>query len=78
MTNEQKSAIAETIKRARKKIGKTQNEVAIELDVHISSVKRWESGKLLPSLETLFALAVALDKPAWSLVYIPPPLEETP
>lgn len=52
--------IADRIKRARITAGRTQMAVAIELDVGLATVQRWEFGSSQPRAEHLVPLARAL------------------
>lgn len=45
------------IKKAREESGFTQREVAIEVNLPQSTIAKYETGKLEPSLETLGILA---------------------
>lgn len=58
-------SFAEKIKKARKDIGYTQREVAKETKLPQSTIAKYETGKLEPSIETLGILAdfygVSLD-----------------
>ena len=57
---EQRKAV--NIQRAEKDMGKiTQETIASELSVSTDTVKGWESGKFLPSLQNLVKLCVLLD-----------------
>lgn len=52
--------LGETIKKAREKIGKTQEETAQEAGVHVSYLSRIERGVVNPSVEVLEKLAKVL------------------
>lgn len=52
------------IKEARKKTGFTQREVAKETGIPLSTIAKYETGKLEPDLEKLGTLADFYQKPA--------------
>lgn len=60
--------IGERIRVARKRLGKTQAELAIDIESHVNSVGRWESGERNPTIDDLDRLAVALHVPLGWLV----------
>lgn len=51
----------EKLKKARKKAGMTQEELAIRLSVSRQAITKWESGKGLPDIENLKILSKTLD-----------------
>lgn len=52
-----REAFPSKIKKAREKTGFTQREVAKEVNLPQSTIAKYETGKLEPSLETLGLLA---------------------
>lgn len=46
-------SIGENIKKARKKAGVTQKELAERLEVYQKDISRWEKGELIPSAVNL-------------------------
>ncbi len=54
----------ERIKHARKEIGLTQREVAKETGIPLSTIAKYETGRLEPDLEKLGILANYFCKPA--------------
>lgn len=57
------------ISRERKKAGLSQEALAEQLHVTRQTISNWESGKSLPDIETLKALAQALNVPIERLIY---------
>lgn len=53
--------IGSVIKKYRKEIGLTQEEMANRLGVTTPAVNKWENGKSLPTVEMLYDLATVLD-----------------
>lgn len=68
--------ISRNLKRLRQKSGLTQEALAERLHVTRQAVSNWETGKNLPDLELLTALAGALEADAGELLYGPPGREE--
>lgn len=52
--------LGENIKKARKKSGKTQEEIAKEAGIHVTYLSRIERGVVNPSMEVLENIAKAL------------------
>jgi transcriptional regulator with XRE-family HTH domain len=50
----------ERIRRARRRLGITQEELSVKTDLHLSSINRIENGKFNPALPTLNKIARAL------------------
>lgn len=67
-TGELTARIAEAIRRERARVGVSMTEVARRAGVAKSTLSQLESGAGNPSVETLWALAVALDVPFSRLV----------
>ena len=59
----------ENLMRSRKKSGLSQEEVAAKLGVSRQTVSNWETGRNLPDIEALKALAEALEVPVEQLIY---------
>lgn len=56
--------IGEQIKTARQEAGfKNRERLAVELDVSMATIARWESGKTSPSVRSLIAIATVTGKP---------------
>jgi transcriptional regulator with XRE-family HTH domain len=55
----------------RKRYGHAQQEMADKIGVHVSQVRRYESGSARPSLEALKEIAVAMRVTIDSLVFGP-------
>lgn len=54
-------ALAENIKRLRKKEGWSQSELAEKIDTHVSHVNRIETGKYKPSVDVLIKLSYVFE-----------------
>src|SRR6266851_3101175 len=63
--------IAASLRRARRRSGLSLTEVARRAGIAKSTLSQFESGKGNPSLETLWAICVALDAP-FSRLLVPP------
>lgn len=55
-----KPTVAANIKHARAQAGLTQAELARRVERDVINVSRWERGRVMPSLESLIALASVL------------------
>lgn len=53
--------IADSFKRFRQERGLTQQQVADSLHIHKQAYQRYESGKVIPSIEFLVKMADAYD-----------------
>ena len=60
--------LAQNVKRLRKKRKWTQAELAEKIGAHLSHINRIETGKYIPSLETIIEIAKALEVPIDHLV----------
>ena len=60
--------LAQNVKRLRKKRKWTQAELAEKIGAHLSHINRIETGKYIPSLETIIEIAKALEVPRDHLV----------
>ncbi|QSB13538.1 helix-turn-helix transcriptional regulator [Natronosporangium hydrolyticum] len=67
------AVIAAAVRQERERAGLTLSELARRANVAKSTLSQLESGAGNPSVETLWALAVALDVPFSQLVSPPPP-----
>lgn len=65
------NAVAENLKTARTAAGLTQEELAEKLAVTRQAVSSWETGRSEPDIDTLLAIAQALDTDVSSLLYGP-------
>ena len=63
MDSQIKIHIAQTTKIARKKLGLTQEELAVRIERASESISNIERGKSIPSLETILALSAELGVP---------------
>lgn len=52
--------LGENIKKAREKLGKTQEEIALKAEIHVTYLSRIERGVVNPSMEVLENIAKAL------------------
>ncbi|NEW40712.1 helix-turn-helix transcriptional regulator [Nocardia cyriacigeorgica] len=68
-----KAVIAESLRRERRRAGLSLTEVAARAGIAKSTLSQLESGSGNPSLETLWALCVALDMPFSRLLDPPRP-----
>lgn len=59
-----REVFAERVKKARQATGLSQREVAQETKIPLSTIAKYETGKLEPDLEKLGILADFFDKPA--------------
>lgn len=59
-----KELLAKRIREFRQEAGKTQANMAEELDVSLGSYFNYERNKRTPSLETMLRLCLVLQKPA--------------
>lgn len=57
-----KMGLGEVIKQTRQKMFLTQDEFASELEVSISTVKRWELNKAKPNMKAMKAIKSFCDK----------------
>jgi transcriptional regulator with XRE-family HTH domain len=64
-------SIAARLIALRKEKGRTQQETADKIGLHVNQVRRYESGSALPSLEALKKIAVTLSVSIDSLVFDP-------
>lgn len=53
--------LGENIRKYRKELGLTQEELAKRVDAIQTDIHRWEAGKVTPSIESLKKLAKALN-----------------
>ena len=60
--------LAQNVKRLRKERKWTQAELADKIGAHLSHINRVETGKYIPSLETIIEIAKALEVPIDHLV----------
>lgn len=67
------NAVGRNLKRLRQRAGLTQDALAERLHVTRQAVSSWETGKNQPDIETLTALAAALDADVRELIYGPVP-----
>lgn len=58
----------DVLKRARRKVGMTQEQLAFEADLDRTYISRLENDKMSPTLETLLGRGDALGVPASRLV----------
>lgn len=61
--------IGNRIREARVRAGLSQPQLSRLAEVANATVSRWETGKTVPTLNSLYRLAEALDVPVGSLVY---------
>jgi len=54
---------AKHLKKTRKEIGLTQNQLAFEAGISLSQIARIETARINPTLSTVFAIARALNIP---------------
>jgi transcriptional regulator with XRE-family HTH domain len=54
-------ALSEKIKSLRKKTGLSQTELSKQIDVSMTTIRRWESGERVPDADELLKLAVTLN-----------------
>jgi len=57
----QKDIFGERLKSLRKKRFHTQDDFAEAMEVSVNSVKKWESGRVLPETKHLFRISALLD-----------------
>lgn len=69
MFSRKTSIVGACIFRERKKAGMSQEALAEQLHVTRQTISNWESGKSLPDIESLKALAQALNVPIERLIY---------
>ena len=55
--------VGKAIARQRKFVGKTQRQVAEEMDTGVETISRLESGAILQTVDRLYQLAVVLECP---------------
>ena len=67
------SAVGERLRTARERSGLTQEALAEQLHVTRQTISNWEGGKSLPDIESLKALAAALNVSIEQLIYEQPP-----
>jgi transcriptional regulator with XRE-family HTH domain len=65
------NAVAENLKTLRAAAGLTQEELAERLSVTRQAVSSWETGRSEPDIDTLLAVAEALDTDISALIYGP-------
>ena len=65
------NAVAENLKTLRTAAGLTQEELAARLSVTRQAVSSWETGRSEPDIDTLLAIAEALDTDVSALIYGP-------
>ena len=53
--------LGEALKKARKKAGLTQRELAVKIDKGYSTLQKYELGLFEPSFDTMWKIAAALD-----------------
>lgn len=80
MFSKKSNVVGACISRERKKAGLSQEALAERLHVTRQTISNWEGGKSLPDIESLKALAQALDVPIERLIYDGRPVraEQTP
>ena len=64
----QLEAFGKNLRRFRKECGLTQQALADDCELDRGTIARFETGKLYPSFQTLFALAEALEIEAKELI----------
>lgn len=69
MFSKRSNIVGACISKERKKAGLSQEALAEQLHVTRQTISNWESGKSLPDIETLKALAQALNVPIEHLIY---------
>ena len=69
------SAIGDTVKAARERVGLKQKDVAARIGVHPSKISHWESGKNIPNYASLERVADALGMSVVALLGGPAPEE---
>lgn len=69
MFSRKSGVVAACIFRERKKAGLSQEALAEQLHVTRQTISNWESGRSLPDIESLKALAQALNVPIERLIY---------
>ena len=72
------NAVSKNLKEIRQAKGLTQDQLAEALHVTRQAVSSWETGRSEPDIETLLALAEALDTGADALIYGPKPPKYEP
>ncbi len=72
------NAVSKNLKEIRQAKGLTQDQLAEALHVTRQAVSNWETGRSEPDIETLLALAEALDTDADALIYGPKPPKYEP
>ena len=72
------NAVSKNLKEIRQAKGLTQDQLAEALHVTRQAVSNWETGRSEPDIETLLALAEALDTSADALIYGPEPPKYEP
>ncbi len=72
------NAVSKNLKEIRQAKGLTQDQLAEALHVTRQAVSNWETGRSEPDIETLLALAEALDTGADALIYGPKPPKYEP
>ena len=61
----------ETISKARKRKGLTQEQLAQKLYVTRQAVSRWERGEVVPGIDMLKLIAITLEEPIVHLLDMP-------
>lgn len=69
MFSKKSNIVGACISKERKKASLSQEALAEQLHVTRQTISNWESGKSLPDIETLKALAQALNVPIERLIY---------
>ena len=59
----QRQAFADNVRRAREKVGLTQEQLAWAAGLHQTEIARIEGGRRNPGLDTIFKVARGLDVP---------------
>ena len=77
MTDDDKGALAANLRRLRAERGVSASELARSAGASRATVSQLEAGEGNPTLDTLYALATALDAPLAELI-APPPAAEPP
>lgn len=75
MKPEVRQMVGRNLKRLRQRAGLTQDALAERLHVTRQAVSSWETGKTAPDVETLTALAAALEVDVRALIYGPEAVE---
>lgn len=65
--------LSEKIQKLRKEHNMTQEQFAEKLFVSRTAVSKWETGRGMPSMESLQMIATHLPQPCWLCVFCRPP-----